>query len=58
MHSYESEDKIEYKKQMRHFKKASLFHMNDGLSKNQRKTYQILAKSILSESGEPKMIEE
>jgi hypothetical protein len=42
---------IEYKKQMEFNKKASLFDLNDGLSKTKRKTYHALAQSVLIDSN-------
>jgi hypothetical protein len=37
--SCESKELIEYKKQLKYFAKASLYDINDGMSKNKRKTY-------------------
>jgi F0F1-type ATP synthase epsilon subunit len=48
MHSCESQELLEYRKQLKYFKQASLFDINDGVSKNKRKTYQILAKSVVN----------
>lgn len=46
MHSSESMQQMEYKKQLKYYKAASLFNLNDGRAKNQRSTYQHLAQSV------------
>ena len=43
MHSSESTAQIEYKKQLKYYKDASLFNLNDGKSKNKRASYHHLA---------------
>lgn len=53
LRSSDSQEMIEYKKQLTYFKKASLFDINDGLSKQKRKTYQALAASAVSMNEAP-----
>ena len=46
MHSSDSRAQIEYKKQLKYYKDASLFNLNNGKSKNKRASYQHLAQSV------------